>query len=464
MISLENFLRFKTSADMILEYTERTICNIPVNIKINIMGYLVMIYKELAIAKANTEDKLAIDRAIVKIRWMAECVFAACGTCKDFVSFEDAKTLWVDLVTKKLVNTKYHRLMSDLPVMEIKESEDWYNNPSLVNPVLKVKTSYFTGRKEVKEDGKTKRQTAKFVRNINGSHCAMKYHDRAKLERSEVKKHILATLIGDGYVFEHPETGRVVRVDSIDGIYSKLHCDNGNVSGLMSMPKSAVARGMLEEIMKESKIIKLTKRMAETLTKEDNSNELVRLNDNSSNSSSNNNLRSSDGNEHAFGNRNGSSDLSNGQSCAVAVEEYAVDTNEATSMVSEEEISSEVESRIEDTVESSGVRAEETSVVVEESSTPETEEVGDSSSPVAEEPSLAETLIFKYMDTEYDFWWHCRHVFQRANNEHFNLTRKLLERDGLYSFNLLDEMMGLVRECLESSDVPEIPPKQKEVA
>jgi len=273
MISLEKFLSFKTSADMILEYTDRTICNIPVNIKINIMGYLIMIYKELAIAKANTADKLALDRAIVKIRWMAECVFAACGTCKEFVSLEDAKTLWVELITKKLVNTKYHKLMADLPVMEINEAEDWYNDPTLVNPVLKVKTSYYTGRKEVKEDGKTKRQTAKYVRNINGSHSTMKYHDRAKLERSEVKKHILATLIEDGYVFEHPETGRVVRADSIDGIQSKLRCDNGNVSGLVSMPKSAVARGMLEEIMKEHKIIKITKRMAESLTKKENSND-----------------------------------------------------------------------------------------------------------------------------------------------------------------------------------------------
>lgn len=365
MISLENFLRFKTSADMILEYTERTICNIPVNIKINIMGYLVMIYKELAIAKANTEDKLAIDRAIVKIRWMAECVFAACGTCKDFVSFEDASTLWVDLVTKKLVNTKYHRLMSVLPVMEIKEAEDWYNNPSLVNPVLKVRTSYFTGRKEVKEDGKTKRQTAKFVRNINGSHCTMKYHDRAKLERSEVKKHILATLIEDGYVFEHPETGRVVRVDSIDGIYSKLHCDNGNVSGLMSMPKAAVARGMLEEVMKENKIIKLTKRMAEAMSdrgklaeshedfeteticpeikiEEESTNELVRLNDNLGNSSSDNNLRASDGGEHDNSNHNSSSDLSSSQSSPVVMEECTDHFEEDKDMVSTEKISNQV--------------------------------------------------------------------------------------------------------------------------
>lgn len=70
------------------------------------------------------------------------------------------------------------------------------------------------------------------------------------------------------------------------------------------------------------------------------------------------------------------------------------------------------------------------------------------------EEKLCSDLIFKWMDENRDFWWHCNFSAQRGNTEHSNLTRKLLEAEGKFTMSRFDTIMDMINDSLEESDIP----------
>lgn len=84
------------------------------------------------------------------------------------------------------------------------------------------------------------------------------------------------------------------------------------------------------------------------------------------------------------------------------------------------------------------------------------EEESEQMSPIEQQ---ANDLIFKYMDSNYDFWHCCYWPTRRGSIEHRRIAENLLKRDGIYSPELYKAMIELFQ-YITRSDVPAVPPKQ----
>lgn len=98
----------------------------------------------------------------------------------------------------------------------------------------------------------------------------------------------------------------------------------------------------------------------------------------------------------------------------------------------------------------------EKSVSTVQVSVPEVEEEPEQISPIEQQ---ANDLIFKYIESDYNFWHCCYWPTRRGSTEHRRVAENLLKRDGIYSPELHKTMVGLFQ-YITREVVPAVPPKQ----